>query len=46
MSDISSRQEFAEPNDADLTPAERAFIASQIALKNELDAEIGNDVVS
>ncbi|XP_076075372.1 polycystin-1-like protein 2 isoform X3 [Mytilus galloprovincialis] len=45
MSDISSRQEFAEPNDADLTPAERAFIASQIALKNELDAEIGNDVV-
>ncbi|CAC5393778.1 PKD1L2 [Mytilus coruscus] len=45
MSDISNRQEFGEPNDADLTPAERAFIASQIAMKNELDAEIENDVV-
>ncbi|CAC5388020.1 PKD1L2 [Mytilus coruscus] len=45
MSDISSRQELSEPNDADLTPAERAFIASQIAMKNELDAELKNDVV-
>ncbi|XP_071131885.1 uncharacterized protein [Mytilus edulis] len=45
MSDISSRQELSEPNDADLTPAERAFIASQIAMKNELDADIKNDVV-
>ncbi|CAG2251684.1 unnamed protein product [Mytilus edulis] len=45
MSDISSRQELSEPNDADLTPAERAFIALQIAMKNELDADIKNDVV-
>ncbi|CAG2234855.1 PKD1L2 [Mytilus edulis] len=45
MSDISSRQEFTEPNDADLTAAERAFIASQNAMKNELDVEIKNDVV-
>ncbi|XP_076076045.1 uncharacterized protein LOC143046870 [Mytilus galloprovincialis] len=45
MSDISSRQELSEPNEADLTPAERAFIASQIAMKNELDADIKNDVV-
>ncbi|CAG2212910.1 PKD1L2 [Mytilus edulis] len=45
MTDISSRQELSEPNDADLTPAERAFIASQIAMKNELDADMKNDVV-
>ncbi|CAC5416734.1 PKD1L2 [Mytilus coruscus] len=45
MSDISSRQELSEPNDADLTPTERAFIASQIAMKNELDADMKNDVV-
>lgn len=45
ISDISSRQEFTEPNDADLTAAERAFIASQNAMKNELDVEIKNDVV-
>ncbi|XP_052068761.1 uncharacterized protein LOC127708011 isoform X2 [Mytilus californianus] len=45
LSDISSRQELSEPNKADLTPAERAFIASQIAMKNELDADIKNDVV-
>ncbi|CAC5383759.1 PKD1L2 [Mytilus coruscus] len=45
MSDISSRQELSEPNNADLTPAERAFIASQIAMKNELDADIKNDDV-
>ena len=43
MSDISSRQELSEPNNADLTPAERAFIASQVAMKNALDAEIKND---
>ncbi|CAC5383753.1 PKD1L2 [Mytilus coruscus] len=45
MSDISNRQELSEPNNADLTPAERVFIASQIAMKNELDADIKNDVV-
>ncbi|XP_071128331.1 uncharacterized protein [Mytilus edulis] len=36
MSDISSRQELSEPNNADLTSVERAFIASKIAMKNEL----------
>ncbi|XP_076075490.1 polycystin-1-like protein 2 isoform X1 [Mytilus galloprovincialis] len=45
MSDISSRQELSEPNNADLTPAERAFIASQVAMKNALDADIKNDDV-
>ncbi|CAG2184580.1 Aldehyde dehydrogenase family 3 member B3,Aldehyde dehydrogenase,Aldehyde dehydrogenase family 3 member B2,Fatty aldehyde dehydrogenase,Aldehyde dehydrogenase family 3 member B1,Putative aldehyde dehydrogenase YwdH,Aldehyde dehydrogenase, dimeric NADP-preferring,Aldehyde dehydrogenase family 3 comG,4,4'-diaponeurosporen-aldehyde dehydrogenase,Aldehyde dehydrogenase family 3 member H1,Aldehyde dehydrogenase family 3 member I1, chloroplastic,Aldehyde dehydrogenase family 3 member F1 [Mytilus edulis] len=40
MSDISSRQELSEPNNADLTSVERAFIASQIAMKNELEADI------
>ncbi|XP_076075594.1 uncharacterized protein LOC143046351 [Mytilus galloprovincialis] len=45
MSDISSRQELSEPNNADLTSVERAFIASQIAMKNELEADIKNDDV-
>ncbi|CAG2251689.1 PKD1L2 [Mytilus edulis] len=45
MTDISSRQELSEPNDADLTPTERAFIASQIAMNNELEANKKNDDV-
>ena len=45
MNVISDRQTFSEPNDADLTPAEKAFIASQIGMKNKLEAQIKNDVV-
>lgn len=45
MNDISSRLEFIDTSLADLTPAEKAYIALKIALWNELDAARKNDIV-
>ena len=42
---LADRQTFVEPTDADLTNMERAYIASQIASKNELDQELQNNLV-
>jgi hypothetical protein len=45
MDVLSDREKISQPTESDLTPAERAFIASEIAKKNELEAEIRDDVV-
>ena len=39
MSDIRSRGDLLGYSDADLTAPERAFIASHVAMKNELDIQ-------
>ena len=45
MDVLSDREKISQPIESDLTPVERAFIASEIAKKNELETEIRNDVV-
>ena len=46
MNDMSNREELSTDSGADLTTMEKAFIAQQIAMKNELEKSFKDDIVS